>query len=109
MRSRPANELPDRFQSALIDVVLSFASRGESAFWDMQRMIAAFDKVKKVWGLHLGAHALKKVQRTKRIACALDKQDRRCQSTQNFVAQFRSVAHRAERITKTNQAVHFFF
>src|SRR5437899_12752566 len=71
-------------------------------------MVAAFNDIQKVWRLHVCAYALEEIQRAKRIARALHKQDWRGQSAQHFIAQFCSVAHRAKRISKTNQPVHFF-
>ena len=71
-------------------------------------MIAAFNDVQKVRCLHFYAHLLQEIQRTKRVARALHKQDRRIESAQHFIAQFCSIAHRAKRIPKTNESVHFF-
>ncbi len=72
-----------------------------------QRVIAAFYNVENVPGFHLRAHAFEQIERTKRIARALDKEDRRAQSAQNFVAKFCAIAHRAERISKANDRVYF--
>ena len=71
-------------------------------------MIAAFYNVENVPRFHLRAHAFEQIERTKRIARALDKEDRRAQSAQNFVAKFCPIAHRAERISKANERVYFF-
>ena len=71
-------------------------------------MVAAFNDMQKVWRLHVCAYALEEIQRAKRIARALHKQDRRGQSAQHFIAEFCSIAHRAKRIPKTNEPVHFF-
>jgi len=71
-------------------------------------MVAAFNDMQKVWRLHVCAYTLEEIQRAKRIARALHKQDRRGQSAQNFIAEFCSIAHRAKRIPKTNESVHFF-
>jgi hypothetical protein len=71
-------------------------------------MVAAFDQVQKVRRFHFGSDALQQIQRTQRIARALNKQDRRSQRTQNFVAKFCAIAHGAKRISEANQAVHFF-
>src|SRR6266446_8170650 len=72
-------------------------------------MIAPFDDVNKVWGLHLAANTLKKIQRTEWVARALHEEDRCRQQAQNFIAQLCPVAHAAERISKTNDPIHFFF
>src|SRR4029077_1545222 len=72
-------------------------------------MVAAFNDMQKVWRLHVCAYALEEIQRAKRIARALHKQDWRGQSAQNFIAEFCPVAHGAERIAKTNEPIHFFF
>ena len=51
---------------------------------------------------------IQKIQRTQRVTRALHKQDGCSQSAQNFVAEFCAIAHGAQRISKANQAVHFF-
>ena len=72
-------------------------------------MIALFNDVQKVWRFHFCAHLLKEIQRTKRIARALHKEDWRAENSQDFVPEFCAIAHRAERISQTNKCVHFFF
>ena len=71
-------------------------------------MIAAFDNVENVPRFHLRAHAFEQIERTKRIARALDEEDRRAQSAQNFVAKFGAITHRAKRISKANERIDFF-
>ena len=77
--------------------------------WNPQRMVAAFNDMQEVWRFHFGTNALKssrgqsesRVPCTNRIGVA--------QSPQDFIADFRPVAHRTERIAKTNKPRHFFF
>ena len=80
----------------------------ELALRHAQGMIATFDNAQKVWGFHLDSNLFQEIQRTQRVARALHKQDGRSQSTQNLVAKFCPIAHGAKRITKANQAIHFF-
>src|SRR6266513_3820232 len=71
-------------------------------------MVAAFNDMQKVWRFHFDSNPLQKIQRTKRIAGALHKENGRGQSAQDFIAEFCAVAHRAERVSKTDESVHFF-
>ena len=71
-------------------------------------MVAAFHDMQKVWRFHFGSNPLQKIQRTQRIAGALHKENGRGQGAQDFIAEFCAVAHRAERVSKTNESVHFF-
>src|SRR5438046_2356706 len=71
-------------------------------------MVAAFNDMQKVWRFHFGSNPLQKIQRTKRIAGALHKENGRGQGTQDFIAEFCAIARRAERVSKTNEPVHFF-
>lgn len=61
----------------MIDIILRFAGGLQLALRYHQRMIAAFDNVQNVPCLHFCAHALEKIERTKRIARSLDKKNRR--------------------------------
>jgi type II secretory pathway component PulJ len=72
-------------------------------------MIPAFDNVKEAWSLHLGADALKQIQRTKRITRALHKEDRSLQGAEDFISKPCSITGPAQRISKANQGVHLFF
>jgi hypothetical protein len=87
---------------------LGFAARLELAFGNPQRMVAAFNDMQEVWCFHLGANLLKKIPGTKRIARALDKEDRRAQSPQNFSADFRAIAQGTEWVSEANKPRHFF-
>jgi hypothetical protein len=72
-------------------------------------MIPAFDNVKDAWSLHLGADALKQIQRTKRITRALHKEDRSLQGAEDFISKPCSITGPAQRISKANQGIHLFF
>jgi hypothetical protein len=72
-------------------------------------MIPAFDNVEDAWSLHLGADALKQIQRTERVARALHKEDRSLQGTEDFISKPCSITGPAQRISKANQGVHLFF
>src|ERR1051325_7084913 len=72
-------------------------------------MISAFDDVEKVRAFHFEPDLLQKFQRTKGIAGALDKKNRRSQLAQNLIAQPGRIAPAAQRIAETNQAGDRFF
>jgi len=64
--------------------------------------------MKKVRRFHFRARAFEKIERTKRIARSLDKEDWRSQSAENFITKFFLVAHGAEWISKTHDRIHLF-
>src|SRR5437773_11831639 len=70
-------------------------------------MVAAFHDMQKVWRFHFGSNTLQKIQRIQRIAGALHKENGRGLGAQDFIAEFCAVAHRAERVSKTNVSVEF--
>ncbi len=71
-------------------------------------MISSPNNVESARNLHFTADALKEIEWTKRISCSLHEQDWCLQGAQNFVAKFCAIPGRAERVSKTNQGVHFF-
>ncbi len=71
-------------------------------------MVSTFHDMEKVRRFHFCAHTFEKIERTKRIARSLDKEDWRSQSAENFVTKFCPVAHGAERISKTHDRIHIF-
>src|SRR2546423_3098345 len=99
--------MADRARDPLIDIFLGFIA--EIFLAHHERMIAAFDEVEKIRRHYLRSNALEQIERTKRVARPLNKQDRSAQVSQNLIAQLRSIAHRTKRIAQTNQAGDIFF
>ena len=102
-------ELPDRGDCALIDVILRFAIGLELGLGDEERMISSLDDVQLVYGSHLVSNIFEQVERTERIASALHKEDRRPQRQKNFVAQLRAVTGATERIAEAYNRRDFLF
>ena len=102
------NKSSDRLEDLVIDIFLCFACSLKLAFRQVQGMIATVDHVQEIPRFHFGSHPLQQIQRTKRVARALHKEDGRSQRAQNFVPNFCAITHGAKRIAKTNQDVDFF-
>jgi hypothetical protein len=102
-------ELPDRCDCALIDIVLHFAAGLELGLGDEERMISSLDDVQLVHGSHLVSDIFEQVERAERIASALHKEDRCPQRQKHFVAQLRAVTGAAERIAEAHNRRDFLF
>ena len=72
-------------------------------------MVAALHDMQTIWHFHLCSDAREKIQRAKRIASALYEENRCGQRAQNFIAEFCAVAHRAKRVSETNQSFDLLF
>jgi len=90
-------KISDLAQDSLIDIFLRFIS--EVLFSNEQGMIATFYRVEKIGRCHFDADGFEQIERAKCVACSLNEKGRRSQREQNFVSQFRALAHCAERIT----------
>ena len=93
----------------MIDILLRFAGGLQLPLAYSQRMTSAFNDMEQVRGLHFRAHAFEKIERRKRIARSLNKEDWRSQCAQNFITKFCPIAHGAERITKADERIDVFF
>src|SRR3954470_17587060 len=71
-------------------------------------MVATLNHMQFVRSAHFGSHLFEEIQRTKRIACPLNEENRCIDFAQHFVAQFCRIAAAAQGITETNQARDFF-
>ena len=76
----------DSFQDCLIDVVLGFVAK--VFLTNDQRMIAPFDHVQEIRRGHLVSDRFEQIERTKRIARALNEKYWRSQIPQDLIAQF---------------------
>src|SRR5688572_31516635 len=72
-------------------------------------MIAPFHHLKESFGFHLLADRVQELQRAKRIASSLHKQDRPAEFAQNFISQPCRIASAAERVTEANHSCDRFF
>src|SRR5688572_26799017 len=72
-------------------------------------MIAPFHHMKESFGFHLLADRVEELQRAKRIASSLHKQDRPAHFAQNFISQPCRIASAAKRVTEANHSRDRFF
>jgi hypothetical protein len=96
-------------QDLLINLLLRLGNPSKLTLRHEQRMVAAFDAVKKVGCFHLAPDAFEQIQGAERIARSLHEQDWRPQIAQNFIAQPFRIARAAERIAEANQTRYGFF
>ena len=101
-------KLGDRGEDALIDLFLRLTRGFQLGLRHKQRMIAAFDDMKKVRRFHFLANVLEEIERAEWVARSLHEQDRRSQVAQHFVAKLVRISGAAEWIAEANQAGHRF-